>query len=137
MLPLVDELPFRLEDRSAGTSGCDDTCRIERVPARSRLIGNGTKVDGDAGHWIVRAAKALQLRVSRVAARATEEHCLRKECLAPESDEAGGVEMARVECPETHQAVQRSKRSDVRIRLCAFRSRTMFKPTTPGARGEP
>lgn len=137
MLPLVEELPFRLGDRPSGPSGCDDPSRIERVATRRRLIGNGAKVDGDAGHWIVRGAKALKLRVPRVAASATEEHRLCKERLAPECDESGGVEMARVECPETHQRVQRSKRSELPIRLCALRTRTMFRTTMPGARGEP
>jgi hypothetical protein len=30
---------------------------------------------------------------------------LRKECFAPQCDQTGGVEMARMDCPETHEAV--------------------------------
>jgi hypothetical protein len=47
----------------------------------------------------------LELRVTRVAARATEEDCLREEGFPPEGDEAGGVEMTRMKGPETHETV--------------------------------
>jgi hypothetical protein len=105
MLPLVQELPFGLGDRSNGTFRCDDTSCVERVAAGLGLAGNHTKVGGDGCHRVGSGAKTLQLRVTRVAASATEELGLRKESFAPQCNEASGVEMARIECPEAHEAV--------------------------------
>jgi hypothetical protein len=102
MLPFVEELPLRLGDARDGGSRCDDASRVERVAARGGLIRNGPQVGGDGFHGVGRGAKALQLRVPRVAARATEEHRLREEGLSPEGDEAGSVEMTRMHSPETH-----------------------------------
>ena len=105
MLPLVEELPFGLGDRSGRTFGCDDACPVESVAARLGLVGDDAKVAGDACRWVGGGPKTLQLRVPRVAAGSTEKHCLRKKGFAPEGNQAGGIEMARVEGPETHEAV--------------------------------
>ena len=107
MLPLVQELPFGLGDRSNRTSGCDDASRVKRVAARLGLVGDDTKVAGDARQRIGGGSKTLQLRVPCVAARATEKHGLREERFAPQCNQAGGVEMARMDSPETHEAVER------------------------------
>jgi hypothetical protein len=107
MLPLVEELPFGLGDRPDKSFGCDDPSRVERVAARGRLVSDDTKVAGDAGHGVGSSANTPQLRVPRIAASATKEHGLRKQGFAPECYEAGGVEMAGMESPKTHEAVQR------------------------------
>ena len=107
MLPLVEKLPFGLRDGPDRTSGCEDPSSVERVAARSGLIGDDTKVCGDARHWVGGGAKTLQLRMLPVATRATKEHCLSEERFAPECNQAGGVEMTRMESPETHELMQR------------------------------
>ena len=103
MLPLVQQLPTGLGDRSIRTTGRDDASRVERVAARRGLVGDGTQVGGDAGEWVGGGSKTLQLRVPRVAASATEQHCLREECLAPQCHQTGGVEMVRMDGPQTHE----------------------------------
>ena len=105
MLPLVEELPFGLRDNAGRTSGYDDPSRVESVAARLGLVGDDTKVAGDACRWVGGAAKALQLRMSRVAASPTEKHRLRKKGFAPQGNQAGGIEMARMDSPEAHKAV--------------------------------
>jgi len=105
VLPLVEELPFGLRDTSIRTFRCDDESCVERIASGLRLLGYDTKVTGDACHRVGGGAKTLQLRVTRVAASATEKHRLRKKGLAPQCDEAGGIEMARVESPETHETL--------------------------------
>ena len=103
MLPLVQQLPTRLGDRSNRTTERDDASRVERVAARRGLVGDGSQVGGDAGEWIGRGSKTLQLRVLRIATSAAEQHCLRKERLAPQCNQAGGVEVAWMDGPETHE----------------------------------
>ena len=105
MLPLVQELPSGLGDRSSRTAGCDDARRVERVAARRGLVGDGTKVGSDAGLRVGGGPKPLQLWVLCVAASAIEEDRLRQERFAPQCNQAGGVEMARMDGPETHQIV--------------------------------
>src|SRR6185369_7897212 len=106
MLPLVEELPLRLGDTRRRAFGGDDARRVERVATRGGLVRDGSEVGGDGGRGVGRGAKALQLWVPRVAASATEQHRLREEALPPEGDEAGGVEMTRVQSPETHGTTQ-------------------------------
>ena len=105
VLPLVEELPLGLGDRSTRTFRCYDTSGVERVAAGLGLVGDHTKVAGDGCHRVGSGAKTVQLRVTRIAASATEKHGLRKEGFAPECNEASGVEMARMECPEAHEGV--------------------------------
>ena len=71
MLPLVEELPLVSAMASDRASGSDDASRVERVAARLGLVGDGTKVAGDARYWVGGGAKTLQSRVPRVAASAT------------------------------------------------------------------
>lgn len=113
MLPLVEELSFGLGDGSAETAGCDDASSVECVAARGGLASDDAKVSGDAWFWVRGGEKTLELRVPRVTASATEEHRLREKRLAPECNQAGGVEMARMESPETHESGQR-----IEIRSC-------------------
>ena len=105
MLPLVEELPFGLGDRSYRSSGCDDARRVEHVTAGLGLVGDDTKVAGDTRQRVGGGAKPLQLRMSRVAASPTEKHRLGKKGFAPQSNEAGGIEMARMDSPEAHETV--------------------------------
>jgi len=105
VLPFVQKLPSRLGDRPRRISGCDDASPVERVAARLGLVGDGAQVAGDAPLRVGGSTKTLELRVPRVAARASEKHRLRKERFAPQCDQTGGVEMARMDCPETHEAV--------------------------------
>lgn len=105
VLPLVEELPFGLGDRSNRILRCDDASCVERVAAGLGLVGDDTKVPGDGCHWVGGSAKTLQLRVTRIAAGATEKHRLRKKGFAPQCNEAGGIEMARMECPKAHESL--------------------------------
>lgn len=103
MLPLVEELSLGLEDRSDGKSGCDNASRIERVTAGLGLVDDDTKVVDDACHGVGGGAKTLKLRVPRVAASATKKHRLRKQGFAPQSHQAGGIKIARMDSPEAHE----------------------------------
>ena len=105
MLPLVEELALGFGDRSDWTPGCEDASRVESIAARLGLVGDDTKVVGDACHWIGGGAKPLQLRMSRVAASPTEKHRLRKKRFAPQGNQAGGVEITGMDSPEAHAAV--------------------------------
>ena len=104
VLPLIEELPFGLGDRSNRSFRCDDTSCVERVAAGLGLVGDHTKVAGDGCHRVGGGAKTLELRVSRVAASATEKHRLSKKGFAPQCNEASGIEMARMKSPEAHEA---------------------------------
>ena len=105
MLPLVQELSAGLGEGSNRTFRRCDASRIERIAARRGFLGDDTQIARDARHRIGGGAKTLQLRVPCVAARATEKHRLRKERLAPQCNEADAVEMARMDGPESHEAV--------------------------------
>ena len=83
MLPLVQQLPFGLGDRSDWSSGRDDAGWVERVATGLGLIGDGAKVVCDACHWVGGRAETVKLRVPRVATSATEKHRLRKKGFAP------------------------------------------------------
>ena len=105
MLPLVQKLPLCFRDRTRGPSDFDDESSVERVAAELGFIGNRTEVAGDARHRVGGVPKPLQLGVSRVAARATEQHRLCKKGLPPQRNEPDGIEVARMDSPETHDAV--------------------------------
>lgn len=120
MLPLVEELAPGLGDGPDNTSRCYDTSRVERVAACGGFGSDGTEITGDAGPRIGGRLKTLELRVPGVAAGATKKDRLREKSFAPECNQAGGVEMARVKGPETHEIVQ--ARQEPQRCLTNFRS---------------
>jgi len=105
MLLLIKELALGLEDGADRSSGLDDESSVKRVATRSCLVGDDTKVAGDTCRWVGGGAKTVELRVSGVAASSTEKHRLRQESLAPQSNQAGGIEMSRMHSPEAHEAM--------------------------------
>lgn len=105
MLPFMEKLTLRLGEAWDSALGGDDASRVEGVTARGGLGRDGAKVGADECRGIGGGLKALELRVTCVAARATEEHCLRKEGFPPEGNQAGGVEMTRMQGPETHETI--------------------------------
>ena len=79
--------------------------KVMELTPHKLLVGDGAKVAGDARLRVGGSLKPLQLRVPSVAARAPEQHRLREERFAPQGDEAGGVEVAGMDGPETHDPV--------------------------------
>lgn len=83
MFPLVEKLALRFGYTFDPTSRADNPSAVKGVAARLGFVGNETKVRRDARHRMGGGAKTLQLRVLRVPASATEQHCLREEGFAP------------------------------------------------------
>lgn len=122
MLPLEEELSLRLGDRSSRILRRDDAPDVERIAAALGLRGDDPKVARDARRRLGRGAKTLQLRVASVAARATEQHCLREQGFAPQCNEADGVEMTRMDGPDAHEHHDELRRHDLEMPLSVFRS---------------
>src|ERR1041385_3948234 len=99
VLPLVAQLAVRDFDR-AGDAHARQLGLIESIPAPPPLGRDLAQVDGDRARL---AAKSIQLRMPRVAARAAGQHGLREQSFAPERDEALRVEGFRMQRPEAHQ----------------------------------
>jgi len=84
----------------AGITVSRDLRFIEAIAATSGFARDVAKVGSDGRARVRLFAKALQLRVMRVAAREAGEDGLRQQRLAPERDEAFGVEVLGMEGPE-------------------------------------
>src|SRR5690349_19162832 len=101
VLPLVPQLSVRELDR-AGDTDARQLRFIEPVAAAPPLGCNFAQVQRDQPRL---ASEALQLRMTRVAARAAGEHRLREQTLAPERDQPLRVEILRMHRPEAHQVL--------------------------------
>ncbi len=79
-----------------------DLRAIEGVAAGPGLLDHAGEVAVDRGDRVAPRSEALQLRVVTVAARLAAQDGPGEQPLAPERDEAAGVEEAGVEGPEAH-----------------------------------
>src|SRR5262245_55854777 len=95
MAPFVRELAARDGD-SPGALPAPDLVRRESVAAGRRLRVHQPQVTRDAGDGPRLGAKARELWMMLVAARAPAQHRLRQQSLAPQRAEPAGVEIARV-----------------------------------------
>ena len=102
--PLVLELAAGHREDRARAHGAD-AAAVEAVAAAGGLVGDAGEVlvdgrDGSAG-----GAEALELRVVAVAARPAAQNGAGEQALAPEGDEAPGVEVRGVEAPDADDPV--------------------------------
>jgi hypothetical protein len=72
---------------------------LERVAAPRRLLGHDLQVGADRG---VIVAKAIELRMAPITLRLSRQHLLREQSLAPERNQSGRIEIARMDRPEPH-----------------------------------
>lgn len=75
---------------------------IEPVAARVRLVDDAVQVQIDRGQRIGEVAEPRELRVVAVAAGRAAQHGTREQTLAPQRDQAAGVEVTWVDRPEPH-----------------------------------
>jgi hypothetical protein len=101
--PLVFELAdgFR---KTHSSTWATELRAVEGEAATLRLGVNMKEicVDECDGVWL--GLKTAKLGMMAIAARTTEKHLTSKERLAPERREALGVEVARMDGPESHEA---------------------------------
>jgi hypothetical protein len=101
MRPLIVELASRDDERfDIATSA--DFPGVEAIAAPIGFEMYGAKIGGDMFVRRRRLGKAGELRMIPVAARQAGEHGLCKQGLAPQGNEAFGVEVSRMNGPESH-----------------------------------
>ncbi len=98
VLPLTSQLALGHAQSLRGAPPGNER-RVEAITAARRFTVDFGKVRGDCGDRGRAFAKADELRVCTVAARAAPQHGLGEQALAPHSDQAGGVEMPGMEGP--------------------------------------
>jgi hypothetical protein len=101
MLPLEVQLSlFDFDARLPSSRG--DLRSVECVSAAAGFIAHGMQIRCDRAARIALFAKAQQLRMIAIAARQSAQHGLREETFTPQRDEAGRIEIARMDGPESH-----------------------------------
>lgn len=105
MFPLVKQLPARLGQAAAGFRP-GNLRSIEPVAASHGFGADFTQVAGDGGDRVVGGAEARELRMMPVAFGFSAQNFLRQQTFAPKRDEAAGVEIFRMQCPEAHSALK-------------------------------
>jgi len=105
VLPLELQLPGGLGD-PAHRSPALDAGGVEAVAPSHRLVVDGRQERADGGERIGVGPEAEELRVRAVSPRPPREDLLGEERLAPERDEAAGVQVLRVQGPEPHAGVR-------------------------------
>lgn len=101
MRPLVLELASR-DDEQFDITASADFPGVEAIAAPIGFEMYGAKIGGDMFARRCRLGKAGELRMIPVAARQAGEHGLCKQGFAPKGNKAFGVEVSRVEGPESH-----------------------------------
>src|SRR5690606_21142938 len=106
-----------------------DPLAREAVAPRRRLVVDGREVGGDRGGRRLARPEALELRMLAVAGGPTAQHRLGEQPLAPQRDEAAGIEVLRVQAPQAHrpasvagggQPGRAGAKVDVMSRLASF-----------------
>ena len=100
MLPLVGHLPVS-DAQLANRTDATDLPAIKGVatPRRLGMDRGEIGVDGGAGRWV--SAKPFELWMMAIALRAPAQHRLRKQCLAPQRNQALRIEISRMDGPES------------------------------------
>ena len=100
-------MPFELElaarnSETAGRSGATDLRSHEKVTAVHGLSMNAPQVLGnetDGGRLLLKPTK---LRTMDVSLRLSREYGLGKKTFTPQSNQSAGVEVLRMQAPDTH-----------------------------------
>src|SRR5690606_7641477 len=89
--------------------GALDAQAVEAVRTTIGLVGEEREIGADGGRRVRQRLEALELRVSRVAPGAPEEHGLSEQGLAPAGDEPLPVELLGMEAPDAHAVTLRAR----------------------------
>ena len=103
----VTPLVFELADgfrKTHPSTGATELRAVECKAATLRLSVNMKEVGVDECDRIWPSLKTAKLGMMAIAARTTEKHLTSEERFPPERREALGVEVARVDGPESHEA---------------------------------
>jgi hypothetical protein len=95
-------------DKPPNASLPADLARIESVAARLRFVVDGPQIICDRADRCGRFAKAIELRVMRVATSGTAQHGLGEQRFAPQGKQTASVEVPRMEAPDPHSNLWRS-----------------------------
>jgi hypothetical protein len=86
----------------SGKTSARNSGTVKLVATRPRLFANSTKIFRNCRHGRLRLAKANQLRVMPVTPGCSSQDGLRKQTFAPDSHEAGSIQVFRVQAPDSH-----------------------------------
>lgn len=124
MLPFECELAARNADANLHVTSAN-LRSIERVAAPVRFVGNAGEVLPDQAAC---STEALELRMARVSLGLAGEHGLREKTFTPERNEADGIEILRMNGPETHRRTLSAEKARERTEYRA----PILSPARPG-----
>lgn len=104
VLQFITKLPLGHRDRGqlVGSGRITNTCRIEPVATRRRLLTESEEIGGDRRGGGIVFTESPELGVRLVAAGPALEHFLREQGFAPAGDEGGAVQNRGVQAPQSH-----------------------------------
>ncbi len=102
MFPFEEQLAPRLHQLGRGLPR-DDFRFVELIAATRGFVGHSAEVGGNQSEWFSVLPKPRQLRMTCVSSRLAGDDFLSEQTLPPQGDQSLGVEILRVNSPETHE----------------------------------